>query len=722
MKRITFFLLQILFCSIWCEAQTTMHNLLERRVEQVLAKMTLHEKVQLLHAQGKFSSAGVPRLGIRELRYSDGPHGVRAEVDWNTWGSANWTNDSIVAFPSLTCLAATWNRQMSALYGHSVGEEFAFREKSVMLGPGVNMARMPLNGRNFEYMGEDPCLAGQMVVPYIKNVQKLGVACCLKHFFVNNQETNRFGVNVNVSKRALNEIYLPAFQKAVVEGGVWTVMGSYNKWLGKWCCQNDSLLNGILKRQWGFDGAVVSDWGGVHSTIDAAFGGMDIEMGTNTDGKTTDHSHGFNTYYLADSFETMVRNGEIPEEIVDDKARRVLRTIFRTSMNPNRAVGNICSAEHYDACRQIAEEGIVLMKNEKHLLPITDGRYKRILVVGENATRSLTTGGGSSELKTKYDSAPLDAIRRAFPNAEVDYAQGYYSGEPIYARQQLLDEERQAYLRHEALEKAVGKDLIIFVGGLNKNGNQDCEDSDRKEFSLPFGQPHLIRDLAKIQKDIVVITFGGNPFETSWTSVVPAFLHCWYLGSMSGEAIANILLGKVCPSGKLPITFAKNLEDYPCFLANERSYPGIDDEVYYNEDIFIGYRYFDTYGIKPAYPFGYGLSFTTFAYSKLMITEDEESITISVDVTNAGKYDGKEVVQVYVGNIQTKQKDFAHARPLRELKGFEKVMLKVGETKKVTITIPKADLRIYSPETQKWEERTGKVRFYVGDSVLNYKL
>ena len=720
MRRL--FILSFFLFSLCCEEAMAQPDV-EQRIEETIAQMTLHEKLQLLHAQGKFSSAGVQRLGIRELHHSDGPHGVRAEVDWNTWGTANWTNDSIVAFPSLTCLAATWNRDLSSLYGHAIGEEFAFRDKHIMLGPGVNIARMPLCGRNFEYMGEDPYLAGVMVVPYIREVQKLGVACCLKHFFLNNQEINRFGVNVHVSERALNEIYLPAFRSAVQQGGVWTVMGAYNKWLGTWCCENDSLLNGILKRQWGFDGAVVSDWGGVHSTLGAAFGGMDIEMGTNTDGKTIDRSHGFNSYYLADAFESLVRKGEISEKVLDDKVRRVLRTIFRTSMNPNRAIGKQCSPDHYEACLRIAEEGIVLMKNDKHLLPLDGNRYRHILVVGENATRSLTEGGGSSELKTKYGISPLDAIRDAFPNAKVDYAQGYYSGRPLYGKaQERLDESRQRALREEALTKATEAEVVIFVGGLNKNGFQDCEDSDRKEFALSFGQPELIKALATRNKNLVVVTFGGNPFDTSWSSSVPSFLHCWYLGSMSGRAIANLLTGETNPSGRLPITFARRLEDYPCFKGGERTYPGVDGEVYYDEDIFVGYRYFDTFGVASAFPFGHGLSYTTFAYGKPSVRVTEDAIDVDVPVTNTGKCDGKEVVQLYVGVAKEKSRDFAHARPLRELKAFDKVALKAGETKTVTLTLPKHALQVFSPDSHRWEMRQGKVRIYIGTQHIDVML
>lgn len=683
----------------------------EARVQDALSRMTTHEKVMIIHAQSKFTSAGVPRLGIRELKMSDGPHGVRAEVDWNTWGNANWTNDSIVAFPSLTCLAATWNRDVAGLYGKAVAEEFAFRGKDILLGPGTTIARMPLNGRSFEYMGEDPYLAGEMVVPYIRKAQEQGVACCLKHFFLNNQENNRMGVNVNVSERAVNEIYLPAFKKAVQEAGLWTVMGSYNLWNNVHCCQNDSLLNKILKKQWGFDGAVVSDWGGVTDTWQAALGGMDIEMGSFTNGKTEDHSMGYNTYNLADPFEKLINEGKIPMEVLNDKAARVLRTIFRTSMNPDKAIGSQCSAGHYDACLKIAEEGIVLLKNSKSILPVGTGQYGRILIVGENATRSLTEGGGSSELKTKFDISPLDGLRAVYGD-RIDYAQGYYSGRPLYDHVDALDADSLKKLRDEALEKAKEADLIIFIGGLNKNTHEDCEANDRLSYNLSFGQNGLIADLAKIQKNIVVVTFGGNPYAMPWIGSVQALVHCWYLGSMSGTALANVISGTVNPSGKLPVTFAVRQSDYPCFQYGEEGYPGVDNQVYYKEGIYVGYRHFNTKRVKPLFPFGYGLSYTTFKYGKPTLSSSVIAaggkITVSVPVTNTGSRQGQEIVQLYIGDVKC-----TVDRPAKELKGFSKVSLQPGETKTVTIDITADDLKYFSEQSHSWVAEPGKFKAYV---------
>lgn len=695
---------------------------LEQRVQDALKRMTVHEKIQVLHAQSKFTSAGVPRLGIRQLNMDDGPHGVREELEWNSWAPAKWTNDSIVAFPSLSCLAATWNPDLSAVYGNAVSEEFAFRYKDIMLGPGVNIARTPFNGRAFEYMGEDPYLAGRMVVPYIQKAQANGVACCLKHFALNNQEIDRFAVDVKISERALREIYLPAFERAVKEAGVWTIMGSYNLWKGVHCCQNDALLNGILKGEWGFDGAVVSDWGGVTDTWQAATGGMDIEMGSFTDGKLKESEFTYDDYYLARPFEKLINEGKIPMKVLDDKVARVLRTMFRTAMNPNKAIGSQCSEEHYDVCRQIGEEGIVLLKNSNNMLPLDANRYGKILVVGENATRSLTQGGGSSELKTLRDVSPLDALRALYGD-KIDYAQGYSSGRALYDHVDPVAPELLAQLKAEALEKAKAADLIIFIGGLNKNNKQDCENSDRESYDLSFGQNGLIGELAAIQKNIMVVTFGGNAYATPWLDRVQALVHCWYLGSESGNALANVLTGKVCPSGKLPVTFAKKQNDYPSLQYGQIGYPGDGKTVEYKEGIYVGYRHFDTKGVKTQFPFGFGLSYTTFKYGKPQIAANGDAWTVSVDVTNTGKCEGKEIVQLYVGDEKC-----SVDRPKKELKNFAKVSLKPGETKTVSMDITRQDLKFWDEATHAWKAEPGKFKAYVcasaedvrGTVVFNY--
>lgn len=700
---------------------------LEKKVQETLAQMTVHEKVQLLHAQSKFTSAGVPRLGIPELSMSDGPHGCRAEIEWNSWNYANWTNDSITAFPSLTCLASTWNRELSHLYGDKVSEEFAYRGKDVMLGPGTTIARCPFNGRSFEYMGEDPYLAGEMAVPYIIGAQKNGVACCLKHFFLNNHEVNRMTVNVNVSERAVEEIYLPAFEKCVKEAGVWTMMGSYNKWLNVHCCQNDSLLNGILKKRWGFDGAVISDWGGTHDTWQAATGGLDIEMGSFTNGMTADNSQGYNTYFLADPFESLIKQGKVSMDVLNDKAARVLRTIFRTAMNPNKVRGKLCTEDHYEACRKVGEEGVVLLKNDKAVLPLDASRYNRILIVGDNAVRNMSQGGGSSELKTKYDISPLEGLKAVYGD-KIDFAQGYEAGRPMYAHVEEIPAGTQAKLKAEALEKAKKADLIIFIGGMNKNHQQDCEGGDRLTYDLSYGQNELIAELAKVQPNIIAVMYAGNPYAMPWLNGVKALVQCWYLGSESGRTLANIISGKVNPSGKLPITFARKKEDYPCFQYGEEGYPGVNDQVYYKEGIYVGYRHFDTHKVKPQFPFGFGLSYTTFKYGKAQIapvssdgSEEKDCCKaplykVTIPVTNVGSREGKEIVQMYIGDDKC-----SVDRPTKELKGFDKVSLAPGETKTVEFVIRGKDLQFFDEATHKWKSEPGKFKAYIGASETDIR-
>ena len=715
---------------------------MEERVKDALSRMTTHEKIQVIHAQSKFTSAGVPRLGIRQLNMDDGPHGVREELEWNTWNPARWTNDSIVAFPSLTCLASTWNRDLSRLYGHSVSEEFAFRGKDVMLGPGVNIARTPMNGRAFEYMGEDPYLAGAMVVPYIQAAQANGVACCLKHFVLNDQETNRFGVNVNVSDRALREIYLAPFRRAVEEAHVWSIMGSYNLYKGVHCCHNDELINGILKGEWQWDGSVISDWGGTTDTWQAATGGLDIEMGSFTDGKVKESEFTYDDYYMARPLEQLINEGKIPMSVLDEKAGRVLRLIFRTAMNPKKAIGNQCSEAHYDACRAIAEEGIVLLKNEAHpqplpkggesgkILPLDFSKYKHVLVVGENATRSLTQGGGSSELKTLRDITPFDAICKAWQQANqtyspslgegsgVGFSQGYTSGRALYDQVDTVDPAENERLKAEALEKATKADLIIYIGGLNKNTKQDCENGDRESYDLSFGQNELISQLAQIQPNIVVVTFGGNAYATPWLQQVKALVHCWYLGSESGTALANVLTGKVCPSGKLPVTFAKRYEDYPYVRYGEEAYQSTRSEVTYKEGIYVGYRGFDRDKTQPLFPFGYGLSYTTFQYGQPTVQVSSEQASVEVTVRNTGSVAGKEVAQVYVSAPKNKQMD----KPVKELKGFAKTrLLQPGESETLRISIPRSELASWNETTHQWQVDSGTYTLQVGASSADIR-
>ena len=690
---------------------------IEARVKDALSRMTLEEKVALCHAQSKFSSAGVPRLGIPELWMSDGPHGVRAEINWNDWGYANWTNDSITAFPALTCLAATWNPDMSAKYGKAIGEEARYREKDVLLGPGVNIYRTPMNGRNFEYMGEDPYLASVMCVPYIQELQKNGVAACVKHYALNNQELWRGHIDVNLSDRALHEIYLPAFKAAVEEGGAWSIMGAYNKIRGQHACHNDFTLNKILKGDWKFDGCVITDWGGAHDTYEAAVNGLDIEMGSYTNGLTSESVFTYNDYYLANPYLQMLKDGKVPMSTIDDKASRILRLIFRTAMNRQKPYGSVATEEHYAAAREIGNEGIVLLKNAPvvkkgaPLLPIDAAKYQNILVVGDNAVRLLNQGGGSSELKVKDMVSPLDGLRAAYGD-KVAYAKGYAAGRPMYGRADEIPQNVVDSLRAEAVEMAKKADLVVLVGGLNKNHFQDCEGGDRLEYGLPFGQDELIEALLGVNKNLVLVLLSGNAVEMPWVSRVPAIVQGWYLGSMGGKSLADILSGAVNPSGKLPFSFPAKLTDCGAHAFDELSYPGDSIKQEYKEDILVGYRWHDTKKIPALFPFGHGLSYTTFTYGKPVASAKtmaaDGTLTVTVAVKNTGSIAGKEIVQLYVGDDKC-----SVLRPVKELKHFAKVALAPGEEKSVTFTLTPDDLKFYDEASAAWKYEPGKFKAYV---------
>ena len=679
---------------------------IEERVESALSLMTLEEKVALCHAQSKFSSHGVPRLGIPEMWMSDGPHGVREEILWDSWNNAGFTNDSCTAYPALTCLAATFNPSLSLAYGVAIGEEARYRRKDILLGPGVNIYRTPMNGRNFEYMGEDPYLASIMVVPYIKGVQQSGVAACVKHYALNNQEEWRGHINVNLSDRALYEIYLPAFKAAVEEGQVWSIMGSYNQLRGQHCCHNDLLLNRILKTDWKFDGAVVTDWGGAHDTKQAALNGLDIEMGSYTNGLSSKAKFGYEDYYLARPFLDMLKKGEVPLSVVDDKARRVLRLIFRTAMTPNRPYGRFVCTDHSETARKVAEEGIVLLKNDKQFFPAPVGKYQKIVVVGENATRSVTEGGGSSTLKVKYEVSPLQGLIAKYGKDHVVYAQGYASGPSLYDREEPSKLNTDSLFK-AAVETAKNADVVYFVGGLNKNHFQDSEGGDRKTYNLPFGQDKLIEAILKVNKNVAVILISGNAVAMPWEKDVPAIVQTWYLGSEGGNAIANVLTGAVNPSGKLPFSFPKKLEDNAAHSFGRLSYPGDSINQYYKEDILVGYRWFDTKKIAPQFAFGYGLSYTTFEYGKITTDKTaykaDETIKISFTLKNTGKVDGAEAVQVYAS-----QPKASVMRPAKELKAFTKVFLKAGETQTVSLEVKVKDMAFYNEKSMSWTVEPGE--------------
>ena len=703
---------------------------IEERVEDALSRMTVEEKVAMTHAQSKFSSPGVARLGIPEFWMTDGPHGIRPEVLWDEWDQAGWTNDSCVAFPALTCLAATWDPTVSMLYGKSIGEEARYRNKTVLLGPGVNIYRTPLNGRNFEYMGEDPYLAGRMVVPYIQGVQKNGVAACVKHYALNNQEVNRHTTNVIVDDRALYEIYLPAFKAAVQEGNTWAIMGSYNLYKDQHGCHNQYLLNDILKGEWGFDGVVVSDWGGVHDTDQSITNGLDMEFGSWTNGLSNGTSNAYDNYYLAQPYLERIQSGKVGTKELDDKVRRILRLAFRTTMDRNRPYGTMRSPEHYEAARKIGEAGIVLLQNNNDLLPIDLDNTKKIAVIGENAVKMMTVGGGSSSLKVQREISPLDGIRNRVGNkAEVVYVRGYVgdaSGEynGVVSGQNLKDDRTPEELIAEAVRVAGEADYVIFIGGLNKSVHQDCEDSDRAGLGLPYDQDKVITELVKANKNLIVINISGNAVAMPWVKEVPAILQAWFLGSEAGTAIAAVLTGDVNPSGKLPFTFPAKLEDVPAHQLGE--YPGNEKvgnivNEKYNEGIFVGYRWTDKQKkVKPLFPFGYGLSYTTFEYGKPVADKKtmsaDDTITFTVSVKNTGTREGQEVIQLYISD-----KKSSLPRPVKELKGFDKVKLAPGEEKTVSFTIAKDALSFFDDAKHEWVAEPGKFEAVIAASAADIK-
>lgn len=649
---------------------------------------------------------------------------------WDEWDQAGWTNDSCVAFPALTCLAATWDTDMSMLYGKSIGEEARYRNKTVLLGPGVNIYRTPLNGRNFEYMGEDPYLAGRMVVPYVQGVQQNGVAACVKHYALNNQEVNRHTTNVIVDDRALYEIYLPAFKAAVQEGKAWSIMGAYNLYKGQHACHNQYLLNDILKGEWGFDGVVVSDWGGVHDTDQAITNGLDMEFGSWTDGLSNGASNAYDNYYLADPYLERIQSGKAGTKELDDKVRRILRLAFRTTMDRNRPYGAMRSPEHYDAARKIGEAGIVLLQNNGNLLPIDLAKTKKIAVIGENAVKMMTVGGGSSSLKVQREISPLDGIRNRVGNrAEVVYARGYVgdaSGEynGVVSGQNLKDGRSPEELIAEAVRVAGEADYVIFIGGLNKSAHQDCEDSDRTGLGLPYGQDRVITELVKTNQNLVVVNVSGNAVAMPWIKEVPAVLQAWFLGSEAGNAIAAVLMGDVNPSGKLPFTFPARLEDVPAHQLGE--YPGsekVGDIVNekYNEGIFVGYRWADKQKkAKPLFPFGHGLSYTTFEYGKPVADKKtmtaDDTITFTVTVKNTGDREGQEVVQLYISD-----KKSSLPRPVKELKGFRKVKLAPGEEQKVSFTVAKDALSFFDDAKHEWIAEPGKFEAVIAASAADIR-
>ncbi|PWN06600.1 glycoside hydrolase family 3 C-terminal domain-containing protein [Rhodohalobacter mucosus] len=708
----------------------------EAKLDSLINLMTLDEKLNLIHASSSFTSGGIPRLGIPELVFSDGPHGVRHEHG-RGWYALEDADDKATYLPVGICLASTWNKGLGYDYGEVLGNEAKERGKNVLLGPGINIIRSPLNGRNFEYLSEDPYLTGTMGVGYVKGLQDQGVAACPKHYTANNQETDRHNINAIISKRALHEIYLPAFKDVVQDGGAWSVMGAYNKVNGQYATHHEYLVNEVLKGEWGFDGVLLSDWASVKDTREALLYGTDIEMGTELLRDLNNPE--YDEFYLAQPARELIESGEIEERYVDEKVRRILRLMHRSTAMNDHGPGKRNVEEHQQKALEVAREGIVLLKNDG-LLPFNANEIQTIAVIGHNANRLFAERGGSSQVKPLYEVTPLEGIQTLVgDNAEVLYAEGYepYYDESLFrgasgdaasqSRENMEDVELARSANEELMQEAVAlaeqADAVIFVGGWIHGhegmpwgeGTYDAEARDKLNLELIFGQEELIRQINRVNDNTAVVLMGGSNVEMSgWLPETSAYLHAWYPGMEGGTAIAEILFGEVNPSGKLPVTFADSHEMYPSHAVGE--FPG-NESVEYTEDIFVGYRYFDTEDKPVTFPFGFGLSYTTFELSDLNVAREDGTLLVQATVTNTGDRTGAEVVQVYVHH-----RDPSVERPMRELKGFEKVELEPGVSAIVTIELEESAFQYYHPEELEWVLEPGEYEIQVGSSSRDIKL
>lgn len=690
---------------------------MEKRIEKLIKKMTLEEKVGLLHGNSKFYVAGVERLGIPEWSLSDGPHGVRAEINRHDWAYAGWTNDSASYFPTGTAFAAAWNPELAYRRGEVLGEEARWRKKDVLLGPGVNIIRSPLCGRNFEYMSEDPYMNSVLAVAYIKGLQSRDVACSVKHFAVNNQETNRTTVDVECSERALREIYLPAFKAAVQEGGALTVMAAYNKFRGEFCAENNYLVCKILRNEWGFDGVYVTDWGAAHSTVPSMEAGLDLEMGTLIDK--------YEDWYYANPLIEAVKSGKIPMSLVDEKVGDVLRVMIKTNvLDPKKRFGpgSMNTKEHQQATYDAAAEAIVLLKNQNNLLPLDFSSIKSLAVIGDNATRKHSNGGLSSEIKAVYEVTPLEALRAKWGDkVDIRFAQGYEKLSTFVEGSNngqssgtfsSKTQESDALLK-EAVEVARTSDVALLVCGLNHD--YDTESFDRLNMDIPYGQVELIQEVVKANPRTIVVMIAGSPLNMAAVDICsPAIVWAWFNGMEGGNALVDVLSGKVNPSGKMPFTTPVSLDQSPAHALG--NFPGRDLKVNYEEDILVGYRWFDTKGLPVVYPFGYGLSYTTFNYSNLNTdkkTYDQaDTIQATFTLTNTGDREGAEVAQLYVSDPVC-----SVMRPVKELKGFKKVFLKPGESRRITLDIPVSSLAFYSEAQSQFVVEPGEFILQLGASA-----
>jgi len=690
---------------------------IDKEVNKMLASMTLEEKVSMLHANSKFTSTGVERLGISEINYTDGPHGIREELERHSWSPAGLTTDSATYFPTGSALAATWNPELAYKMGVGLGKEARARNKDILLGPAINIQRTPVCGRTYEYLSEDPLLNAKMAVGYVKGAQSCDVAVSVKHFAANNQEKDRGTVDVNMSDRTLNEMYLPAFKAAVTEGGALTVMGAYNRFRGEYCCENDFLLNQVLRKQWGFEGFVVSDWSAVHDTRKAALGGLDIEMGTGRE---------YNDYFMAGPLLELVKKGEIDEKLIDEKVANILRVLYKIKkFGPEtRVKGELNSKESQQTAYQIASESITLLKNEEGILPLKKDKIKKIAIIGDNATRLLANGGFGAGVKAQYEITPLEGLKNRLGNeVELIHVQGYEKRSKVrykneIERDRMAADEPDYTLIAEAAKVAGQCDLAIIIGGLNLD--YDTEASDRVSLKMPYGQDSLIAAVARANHNTVMVVVAGSPVDLEVSlAKTKAVLYAWLNGSEGGNALADVLLGKVNPSGKLPFTLPAKLEDVSVHALG--TYPGVEGKVNYDEGLLVGYRWFDTKNIEPQVPFGFGLSYTRFEYANLKVNKSEfakdDNIVLNFDLKNSGEMAGAEVVQLYANDVESSVE-----RPEKELRAFTKVWLQPGEVKQVTLEIPVSSLAFYDETLGGWNVEAGSFDLRVASSSRKIEL
>lgn len=708
----------------------------EDQIEKLIKEMTLDEKISMIHGSGLFQTGAVERLGIPPLKCSDGPMGVRNEFHNDKWIPAGNNDDYVTYMPSNSALASSWNRELAYQSGYVLGEETRGRGKDVILAPGINIKRDPLCGRNFEYMSEDPKLAAALAVPFIKGVQKNDVAACVKHFACNVQETDRLMVDTVVDERTLYEIYLPAFKAAVQEGGSYSLMGAYNKINGTHCCENKQLLDSILREEWGYDGTVISDWGAVHKTKEAAEVTLDVEMSVHSD---------FDDYKFANPLKEAIVKGEISESTLDNKVRNILRMMFRLKMlgkqQNTRKAGTYNTPVHREVTLRVAEESMILLKNEKNKLPLEKKKIKKLAVIGQNASKIHSYGGGSAEIKAFYEICPLMGIKAYLGgNTEVIYAPGYYIPEKSEIsdtnwQERSLEEqegtvsgtvdgkkdkkklihEKNIELFEEALRVAKEADEVIFIGGLDHDF--DSEGIDRVDMKLPYEQDMLIEELLKVRKDAVITLIGGSPVEMPWRHKAETILWSYYAGMETGNAFAEILFGEVNPSGKLAETFPSKYED--CVTA-KNGQSGISGSIHLSEGLYVGYRYYDKERIVPAFCFGHGLSYTQFTYNNLTMKEEKDgtgAFKVSFSVKNTGKRAGAEIAQLYIAPVAPKAE-----RPAKELKAFVKVKLQPGKSEKVTLTLNHQDFAYFDSNKHDFTVNAGDYEILVGASCEDIRL